>query len=202
MPSVTGKVGAEADGDASRAVRTGVPKGAPMVNGRPSGWRVFAACLLVFAGAANFVQGVVAGFVPEYYLAAEGQPLVTGYALWGMLLASWGAVLVVAGVAVAYGRMWARVFGVAAAGLNAVAQMLFLDAYPVWSVLVILADGVVVYGLTAGWSGGAAAGPVPRAREEAYLAGHLDADHAPVPGDERREPEKRLHFGKHERTLD
>ncbi|MFW5417830.1 hypothetical protein J0910_14560 [Nocardiopsis sp. CNT-189] len=174
-----------------------------MVNGRPSGWRVFAACLLVFAGAANLVQGAVAGFVPEYYLAAEGQPLVSGYAVWGVLLAAWGAVLIAAGAAAAYGRMWARVLGVAAAGLNAVAQMLFLDAYPVWSVLVILADGVVVYGLTAGWSDGAApAGPVPEARREAYLAGHRDADQAPVPGDERREPQRPLHFGRHERSLD
>ncbi|WP_017591906.1 DUF7144 family membrane protein [Nocardiopsis potens] len=174
-----------------------------MVNGRPSGWRVFAACLLVFAGAANLVQGAVAGFVPEYYLAAEGQPLVSGYAAWGVLLAAWGVLLIAAGAAAAYGGMRARVLGTAAAGLNAVAQLLFLDAYPVWSVLVILADGVAVYGLTAGWSGGAApAGPVPEARQEAYLAGRRDADRVPAPGGEPGEPQRPVHSGRHARSLD
>ncbi|WEB44903.1 hypothetical protein MOV08_40205 [Streptomyces yunnanensis] len=41
----------------------------------------------------------------------------------------------------------ARWFGVAVLGLNAFAQMFFIPAYPVWSVMIIALDVLAIYGL-------------------------------------------------------
>ncbi|WP_026123264.1 DUF7144 family membrane protein [Nocardiopsis chromatogenes] len=168
---------------------------------RMDGWRVFAASMLVFGGAVNFVQGMVASFASGFYRVEDGGTLLFGYAVWGVVLAVWGAVLMAAGAAALGGHMWARVVGVMAAGLNAIAQLAFVEPYPVWAVLVIAVDVMVVYGLTAAWSP-----PGPRVRtvdsvDEAYRAGRADADDAPVPGDETREPRRPLHHGGHEQSF-
>ncbi|WP_017540897.1 DUF7144 family membrane protein [Nocardiopsis halophila] len=168
---------------------------------RTDGWRVFAASMLVFGGAINFVQGMVASFASDFYRVEQGGTLLFDYAAWGLVLAVWGAVLMAAGAAALSGRMWARAVGVLAAGLNAVAQLAFVEPYPVWAVLVIAVDVLVVYGLTAAWT--PAGPPVPEADTErdAYRAGRSDADEAPVPGDETREPRRPLHHGGHEQSL-
>ena len=56
------------------------------------------------------------------------------------------------------GRVWTgnrlgRWFAVAVIGLNAVAQMFFIPAYPFWSLLIIAVDVVALWGLCAYGSG-------------------------------------------------
>jgi hypothetical protein len=43
----------------------------------------------------------------------------------------------------------ARWFAVAVLGLNAIDQMLFIPAYPLWSLMIIAVDVVALYGLCA-----------------------------------------------------
>jgi hypothetical protein len=47
------------------------------------------------------------------------------------------------------GNQLARWFAVALLGLNAIDQMLFLPAYPFWSLVIIAVDVVALYGLCA-----------------------------------------------------
>ncbi|MDA2803421.1 DUF7144 family membrane protein [Nocardiopsis suaedae] len=168
---------------------------------RMDGWRVFAVSMLVFGGAVNVVQGMVASFASDFYRVDDGGTLLFGYAAWGLVLAVWGAVLMAAGAAALSGHMWARVVGVLAAGLNAIAQLAFVEPYPAWAVLVIAVDVMVVYGLTAAWTPSGPPAQTVDSVDEAYRAGRADADDAPVPGDETREPRRPLHHGGHEQTF-
>jgi hypothetical protein len=43
----------------------------------------------------------------------------------------------------------ARWFAVAVLGVNAIDQMLFIPAYPLWSLMIIAVDAVALYGLCA-----------------------------------------------------
>ena len=45
------------------------------------------------------------------------------------------------------GNQLARWFAVAVLGLNAIDQMLFIPAYPFWSLVIIAVDVVALYGL-------------------------------------------------------
>jgi hypothetical protein len=56
---------------------------------------------------------------------------------------------VLAGIGVLAGNQVARWFGVVLVGLNAIDQMLFLPAYPFWSLTIIAMDVVALYGLCA-----------------------------------------------------
>jgi hypothetical protein len=38
--------------------------------------------------------------------------------------------------------------GIFLLSLNLIAQLLFLPAYPVWSIIVMVIDGMAIYGLT------------------------------------------------------
>jgi hypothetical protein len=46
------------------------------------------------------------------------------------------------------GNVVARGVGVLLAGLSAIANMAFIGAYPVWSIIVIVVDVLVIYALT------------------------------------------------------
>jgi hypothetical protein len=45
------------------------------------------------------------------------------------------------------GAQWARWFGIAIASLSAIEQLLFVQAYPWWSLAVFALDVLVVYAL-------------------------------------------------------
>ena len=46
------------------------------------------------------------------------------------------------------GNLAARTVAVLLAGLSAIANMLFIQAYPIWSIIVITVDVLVIYALT------------------------------------------------------
>jgi hypothetical protein len=60
-----------------------------------------------------------------------------------------GAVQLIAAAGVWAGNQLARWFAVAVVGLNAIGQMFFIPAYPFWSLLIIVADIVALWGLCA-----------------------------------------------------
>lgn len=146
-----------------------------------NGWQFFVATLLVVIGCINIIQGLVALFVPEFYFAADTEMLLLEYASWGVLLGLWGVVLVVAGMSVLSGSAWARVFAIVLASLNALAQLAFVVAMPLWSMVAIAIDVLVIYGLTAGWPRLDGSEEDESEREAVYRSGYEAARAAPRP---------------------
>jgi len=68
---------------------------------------------------------------------------------WGWVMTIFGAVQLLAAAGVFMGNQLARWFAVAVVGLNALAQMFFIPAYPFWSLLIIAVDIVALWGLCA-----------------------------------------------------
>ena len=52
---------------------------------------------------------------------------------------------VIAGLALFTGALWARITAVVLATINAIAQLTFLSAFPVWATIVIALDVVVIW---------------------------------------------------------
>ena len=71
------------------------------------------------------------------------------YTTWGWVHLLAGAVAIAAGVGLLSGQMWARVLGVLIAALSAMLNFLFIPAYPVWSLLMVTFDIVVIWAITA-----------------------------------------------------
>ena len=49
------------------------------------------------------------------------------------------------------GKGWARVLAIVVACVSILIQTLFLAAFPIWSVIIIALDVIVIYALTARW---------------------------------------------------
>lgn len=113
------------------------------------GWGWFAAILIVLSGALEVLFGILAILLPasQYFTTREGTT-VFFVSLWGWWHLLIGLVLIAAGIALANGRTWARVFAVVAVALNAVSQLLSLPAQPWWSIVVFTLDIVVIYAIT------------------------------------------------------
>lgn len=161
-----------------------------------NGWQFFVATLLVVIGCVNIIQGLVAWFVPDFYLAADTEMLVLEYASWGVLLGLWGVALVAAGLSVLSGSPWARILAIVLASLNALAQLAFALAMPLWAMVAIAIDVVVIYGLTAGWPRVDGVEDDGDERDAVYRSGYRAAQAAPRPV---RSPEDSGGHGHHTR---
>jgi hypothetical protein len=113
------------------------------------GWIAFAGMIMVMLGTFHVFQGVVALFRDEYYLVGSSGLIVNvDYTTWGWVHVIAGLVVVIAGICVFAGQIWARAVGVLLALGSAVVNIAFLGAYPIWSLLMIALDVVVILALT------------------------------------------------------
>jgi hypothetical protein len=109
------------------------------------GWVWFAAAMLVMTGSFNAMYGLVALFDDEYYAIGPQGLLVFDLTQWGWILLLLGALAVAAGLALFSGALWARIAAVALASINMLAQMVFMPAHPVWALITIAVDVLVIW---------------------------------------------------------
>lgn len=112
------------------------------------GWVIFAGVIMFMVGCFNVIAGIVALINDNYYLVRpSGLMIEFDYTAWGWTLLIYGIVVGFAGFGVLVGQTWARVVGVILVGFNALLNLAFLAAYPIWSALIIGLDVVVIYAL-------------------------------------------------------
>jgi hypothetical protein len=113
------------------------------------GWTAFAGVMMVMIGTFHVFQGLVALFKDEYFLVGnEGLMVSVDFTAWGWTHIIAGLVVALAGFGVFAGKMWARIVGVALAVVSALVNVAFLSAYPIWSMMMIALDVVVILALT------------------------------------------------------
>ena len=114
-----------------------------------AGMTTFAGVMLIIAGAFNVIQGLVALFQNEVYVAGREYIFAFDLTAWGWTHLIVGAVVAAAGFAVLSGQVWGRSVGVGIAVLSMLANFLFIPYYPVWSLLIIALDFFVIWALIA-----------------------------------------------------
>jgi hypothetical protein len=115
-------------------------------NGTGWGWIDFAAIMLGLAGVWNVLSGILAIGDSRVYVGDETF-VFSDLNTWGWIMLILGALQLLAAFAVARGSEFARWFGIAVAGLNAIGQLYFLPAYPLWSMALFAVDILIIYGL-------------------------------------------------------
>ena len=112
------------------------------------GWIVFGGITMIMLGAFQIIEGLVAVFNDRYYLVGANNLLVhVDYTTWGWTHFGIGCAVLVIGFGVMTGAMWARIAGIAVAVVSAIINLAFLAAYPIWGVLIIALDILVIYAL-------------------------------------------------------
>jgi hypothetical protein len=113
------------------------------------GWAYFAAVMLMIAGAAQILAGIVAVAEDEFYVVGQEWTFSFDITTWGWIHLVLGALLILVGIGILTGNLAARIVGVIVAGISLLANFAFLPWYPVWSVVVIAIDIAVIWALTA-----------------------------------------------------
>jgi hypothetical protein len=113
-----------------------------------TGWVVFGGVMLIVMGGFQITQGLVALFDDGFYaVGSDGLVVNVDYNTWGWIHLVIGLVGVLVGIGLLAGNLAARIAGVVIAGLSALVNMAFISAYPVWSVLVIALDVIVIFAI-------------------------------------------------------
>lgn len=113
---------------------------------RGGGWVTFAGILLLVVGTLNIIDGIAAIDKANFFVA--NQRYIAGdLNTWGWVVMLLGAGQVLVGFAVFARNQFARWAGVGLLGLNAIAQLLFIPAYPFWSLSIFAIDILAIYGL-------------------------------------------------------
>ena len=119
------------------------------------GWIVFAAIVLLMVGAMDVLQGFVAIFQDEYVVATRKGLAIVDVTTWGWITVLWGVVIALAGFGLLSGAGWARWLAIIGVGINAIEQVAFManfpQAYPLWNILIITLNVLVLFALTARW---------------------------------------------------
>ena len=122
-----------------------------------SGWIVFAGFVIIIVGAMDVLQGFVGILEDEYVVATAKGLAIVDVTAWGWLTLLWGGLLILAGLALLGGAGWARWLAIIAVAVNAIEQIAFLanypQAYPLWNILIVTLNILVLYSLTARWQG-------------------------------------------------
>ena len=126
-----------------------------------TGWISFAAAVLVVSGVFKIFDALWA-FKYDDQVDKQVQTIVFERDLtsWGWVWLVVGIMLILAGVAVASGRQWARWFGIVVAGLAAVSFLPWIYFQPLWTILSVTLAILVVYALA---TYGGPTGPAARA---------------------------------------
>lgn len=119
---------------------------------RLAGFVVFAGALLMVEGLLNVVHGLTALLSDERLGIHRENLVIVNITAWGWVVLISGLLLIPVGGGLLAGAPWARIVGIVVVSLHAVTQIAWLSAYPVWSVLMLALDVIVLYALTARWS--------------------------------------------------
>jgi hypothetical protein len=110
-------------------------------------WLTFAGVYLMVAGALNLIWGITA-LVKKEYFADEGL-VFSSLQFWGWIGILIGAVQVVVGVYTYLRRMVAQLIAMVLAMCAILFNFTTVGAYPVWSCIAIVCNGLVLWAVTA-----------------------------------------------------
>jgi hypothetical protein len=120
-----------------------------------SGWWVFAGILLLIAGVLNIIYGIAAIGNSKFF-TENVTYIVSSLHTWGWVTLILGVLELIAAFSLFSGGEFGRWFGIFIASLNAIAALLAIPAYPLWSLAIFALSIIVVYKLAEGPTGSTA----------------------------------------------
>jgi hypothetical protein len=113
------------------------------------GIAVFAGVVMIIGGAFQALEGL-AGIVHDKYLVVAPSTIYAfDLTVWGVIHLLVGLALLVIGVALLRGQTWARVAGMIVAVVSAILNFAWLPYSPLWAIMVIAVDMLIIWALAA-----------------------------------------------------
>ena len=113
-----------------------------------SGWVTFAGVLLLLVGTLNTIEGIAA-IGKAHFFVGNTNYIAGDLKTWGWIVLFIGIAEILVGLGIFAKSQFARWTGVGVLGLNAIAQLMFIPAYPFWSLSIFAINILAIYGLVA-----------------------------------------------------
>ncbi|HET9161852.1 MAG TPA: hypothetical protein VFN89_00205 [Solirubrobacterales bacterium] len=124
----------------------------PPAGGEYSGWAAFAGVMMLILGSLDALWGLAAIVNDEVVVVGGNGALILDITTWGWVHLILGSLVALTGLGLISGNAAARVAGIFFVAVNAVAQIVWFPAAPLWAFLMIILDTVIIYQLTVNWS--------------------------------------------------
>jgi hypothetical protein len=109
------------------------------------GWAIFAGVMFIVASASNLLYGISALANDDYFAADE--LLFGDLAVWGVVALGFAAAQFGTALLILQRSALGALFGITLATLHAVAALASIGAYPLWTTVLLVVDGLIIYGL-------------------------------------------------------
>ena len=111
-----------------------------------AGWVVFAGIMVVIAGTLNIIWGIAAIDSANFFLEGD-RYIFSDLSTWGWIILIIGVIQGIAAFSIWAGGEFGRWIGIIGATLSAIAALLSIPGYPLWSVSIFGIDILIIYGL-------------------------------------------------------
>jgi hypothetical protein len=112
------------------------------------GWVGFAGFMMMLGGIFQAISGLVGIFNDAFFAVANSANqllVIHDVQTWGWFNLIMGSIIVAAGLSLFSGSTWSRVVAVTLAMFSAIANLVSISLYPVWSVICLTISILVIY---------------------------------------------------------
>jgi hypothetical protein len=108
--------------------------------------------MMVILGSLDAIWGLAAIVNDEIVVVGGTGALIFDITAWGWIHLILGSLVALTGIGLITGNSAARVAGIFFVAVNAVAQIVWFPAAPLWAFLMIVLDTVILYQLMVNWT--------------------------------------------------
>ena len=112
-----------------------------------SGWLYFGGFMMMIAGIFEAIGGLVALFNDQFLVVTTNRIIGIDITTWGWIHLFLGIILITSALSLMQGRFWGKMIGVIMATFSIIANFGYVDVYPIWSLLIIAVDVMVLYAI-------------------------------------------------------
>jgi hypothetical protein len=123
----------------------------PPVGAHNSAWIGFAGIVMIILGSLDALWGLAALLNNEVVVVGGHGVIVFDITTWGWIQLILGVLVGLTGLGLLLGNAVARVLGISLLTINAVLQIVWFSAAPLWAFLMIVLDVVIIYQLMVNW---------------------------------------------------
>jgi hypothetical protein len=116
-----------------------------------NGWIAFAGIVMFLNGVFGALYGLAAVLNDDVVTVGGKGVVVWDFTAWGWIQIAIGVVMALVAIGLFTGNRAARWFAVGICMIHAIVQFGTLSAFPLWAILVIVLDIVIIYQLVARW---------------------------------------------------
>jgi hypothetical protein len=124
----------------------------PPRGGERSTWIAFVGVMMIIIAALDVMWGIAAIANNEVVVVGGHGVIVLDITTWGWIQLILAVILGLTGFGLLVGNELARMVAIGLLAINAVVQVVWFTAAPLWAILIIVLDVVLIYQLFVNWA--------------------------------------------------